>query len=390
MGTVTTEAWVIHRGLAHNGSGSPEPAELKKELYSFPDITDEEVLAEPLFGCWEGNMTHAVERRPVDVCRERGEETVVLGNAGVVRVLRAGASVEGLREGDKCMVFCNGVWDELGYPKKIYAYDAPGTVGLLARRVKLHGRQLIRLPDDTKYSLQQWAAFSLRYVTAWANWKLAYGCHRLQTDGAARPHTFVWAWGGGVALAEVTLARRAGCEVAMISSDDERLKLMGSLGVRPVDRRQFRGLDFDQERYRSDPAFKKAYQAAEDAFLATVKEHTRGQGVSVFIDFIGLPVYRATLKALARPGVITTAGWKEGMNLSCLRAIECMNWHTHVHTHYARYAEGLEAVRYAEEHGWMPPADGEACPWDDIPQLARRHAAGQLSTYFPVFQVNPL
>lgn len=384
MGSITTEAWVIHRG-----SGQPEPAELKRESYSFPDIGEDEVLAEPLYGCWEGNMTHAVERRPVDICRQREEERVVIGNAGVVRVLRTGAAVRQFAEGDLCLVFCNGIWDERGYPKKIYAYDAPHTVGLLARRVKLHERQLIHIPPASKYSLPQWAAFSLRYITAWANWKLAYGCARLQSDGSDAP-TFVWGWGGGVALAEVTLAAKAGCEVALISSNDERLRLMEALGVRPVDRRQFSGLDFDQERYRADAAYKKAYQAAEDAFLEIVRENTRGRGVSVFVDFIGLPVYRATLKALARPGVITTAGWKEGMNLSCVRAIECMNWHTHVHTHYARYPEGLEAVRYGEEHDWMPVVGEEVYPWEEIPLLARRHAEGSLSTYFPIFQINAL
>jgi NADPH:quinone reductase-like Zn-dependent oxidoreductase len=166
--------------------------------------------------------------------------------------------------------------------------------------------------------------------------------------------------------------------------------LIQNLGIRPIDRRQFSALDFNQDEYSSDAEYRTAYQASEDTFLDIVKEYTQGEKVSIFVDFIGLPVYRATLKALARPGIVTTAGWKQGMNLSCLRAIECMNWHTHVHTHYARYPEGLEAVSYAEAHGWMPVVTGEACSWDDIPRLAQQHAEGRLSTYFPVFQVNPL
>jgi NADPH:quinone reductase-like Zn-dependent oxidoreductase len=306
-----------------------------------------------------------------------------------VRILKTGGAVTTCRAGDLCLVFCNGVWDELGYAKKIFAYDAPGTVGLLARQIKLHEKQLIPIPSDPRYSLRQWAAFSLRYITAWANWKLAYGCYRFQVAKADRPHPFVWAWGGGVALAEISLAKLADCEVAMISSNDERLKLMRELGIRSIDRREFHDLDFQPERAHSDPHL-KAYKAAEEMFLQTVKEHTRGQGVSIFIDFIGLPVFRATLKALARPGVITTAGWKEGMNLSSVRAFECMNWHTHVHTHYARYPEGLEAVGYAVEHKWMPVVPEEVCGWDEIPKLAQGHAEGKLSTYFPIFQVNPL
>jgi hypothetical protein len=85
---ITTEAWVLHRGP----SGEPGPAELKKERFTFPDIMEYEVLAEPIYGSWEGNMTHALARDPVDVCRQRCEEKVVLGNAGVVRALKTGCT----------------------------------------------------------------------------------------------------------------------------------------------------------------------------------------------------------------------------------------------------------------------------------------------------------
>ena len=78
------------------------------------------------------------------------------------------------------------------------------------------------------------------------------------------------------------------------------------------------------------------------------------------------------------------------MNLRTLRALECMNWHTHVHTHYARYPEGLEAVQFAESSGWMPRVASDVYSWDDIPQMADAHARGDLTEYFPIFQVNPL
>lgn len=387
---ITTEAWVIHQGPERAGPRGPEPAELRREDFSFPDLGGDEVLAEPIYGCWEGNMAHALSRRPVDICRQRREEKVVVGNAGVVRVLKAGADVKTVREGDLCLVFCNGVWDEAGYPEKIYGYDAAGTVGLLAKQTKLRERQLIPVPENSRHTPAQWAAFSLRYVTAWANWKAAYGCWRVhRTNGADAP-PFVWGWGGGVAFAETALARLEGCRAALISSDDSRLGLIRETGIEPIDRRNFSGLDFDEERYKADTSFRKAYQEAEGAFLEVVKEKTLGLGVSIFIDYIGSPVVRATLKALRRPGVITTAGWKHGMNLSILRAIECMNWHVHVHTHYARYEEGLEAVDYAERTGWAPPVEDRPYGWDDIPRLAHDYASGRCRTYFPLFQVNPL
>ena len=386
---IRTEAWVLYPTSVCRSQREPGLAELRSEIISLPDITEREVLVEPLYGCWEGNMSHALRGVPVDICRQRGEEKTVIGNAGVVRVLKTGSAVKTVVEGDLCVVFCNGVWDAFGYPDKIFGYDSPGTTGLLARRTKLHEKQLIRIPRKSRYSLQQWAAFSLRYITAWANWKVAYGCWRLLLAGDERPATFVWGWGGGVTLGELALAQLSGCRVAMISSRQARLEEIQGLGITPIDRRQFENLNFNYEEYLSDPEYKKSYLDSEEIFLDIVKERTSGLGVSIFIDFIGLPVFRATLKALGKPGVITTAGWKAGMNLSTVRALECMNWHTHVHTHYARYAEGVEAVCFAEDNGWMPPVEKKVYDWAEIPQLARDHAEEKVISYFPIFQINP-
>jgi NADPH:quinone reductase-like Zn-dependent oxidoreductase len=386
----TTEAWVLHRGS--HGVADGEPGELRLETYTFPEITAHEVLAAPLYGCWEGNMTHAVRRRPVDVCRQRREDRVVLGNAGVVRILQIGDAVNSVRPGDVCMVYGAGETDAFGYMTKALAYDAPNTVGVLAKRCKLPESCVLPLPLRTRYSLRQWAAFAVRYVTAWANWRVAYGCWNVQMSDEAMPGPFVWAWGGGTAFAEADLARLHGCRAAMISSNPERLAMIARAGIEPIDRREFAGLAFDEQKYADDPKFRKAYQAAETAFLAKVKEVTGGHGVSIFVDHIGTPVTRATLKALARQGVITTSGWKHGMVTTFMRAVECIERHVHVHTHYARRSEARAAMLAAESTGWMPPvsATEAVVEWNDIPKLAEAHAAERVESYFPVFQVNPV
>jgi NADPH:quinone reductase-like Zn-dependent oxidoreductase len=175
----------------------------------------------------------------------------------------------------------------------------------------------------------------------------------------------------------------------MISADDRRLDRIARAGFTPIDRRPFAGVIHDADRYRADPDYRRTYQEAEGRFVEMVGEMTGGAGVSIFIDFIGLPVLRATLRALGRPGVLATAGWKGGMALSTVRALECMNWHLHAHTHYARYSDGVEAVRFGEENGWLPAAEPEVWEWDDIPELARAHAENRVSSYFPIFRVNP-
>jgi len=362
---VSTEAWVLQSAALQPGQGT-----LTKQTYSFPDIGPQEVLAKPLYGCVEGNMMHALTRDPVDICAERGEDCVVLGNSGVVTVERVGAEVGSFQTGDMCIVFGNGQWDEYGYPMKAMAFDAPGTIGLLAKTMKLHERQLIPIPPDSPFSLRQWAAFSLRYITAWANWRVAYECWRTQMTNVPPEEVVVCAWGGGVSFAELTLARHFGCQTIMICSHPERRALLEAAGIAAIDRRQF------------------CDKNLEEGILNAIAEKTQGRGVSIFIDNIGTPVHRITLKALARQGVIATCGWKCGMRTMVARAIECINRHIHVHTHYARYREGLDAVTFAQQHEWMPPHEEHVWKWDEIPQMMEAYANGSISTYFPLFAVN--
>lgn len=381
---IRTEAWILDEGAPGAPAG---PAALRLDEMTIPDMADDEVLVEPLVGCWEANMSHALDRKPLDICKQRREPHAVLGNAGVVRVLECGRSVFSVRPEDVCIVFCNGEWDEDGYPVKIYGYDAAGSIGILAKRTKLREGQLIRIPEHTRYSTAQWAAFSLRYITAWANWRVALACWK-----SHHPHSstepIVWGWGGGVAYAELSLATMEGACATLISSSSCRLELIRHRGMNALDRRTFSDLRFCPEQYASDKDYRGRYLNAEAKFLETVQNSTRGSGVSIFVDYIGAPVYRATLKALNRSGVITTAGWKEGMTLTTLRALECMFWHIHVHTHYARYQDGLDAVAFGEDRGWMPDVDATSYAWEDIPRLAADYAQGQITSYFPLYIVN--
>ncbi|MFT4571168.1 MAG: NADPH:quinone reductase-like Zn-dependent oxidoreductase [Hyphomicrobiaceae bacterium] len=382
--TMKSEAWVLHSG---EKGAAPELTELVREDFEFREPGPTECLISPLFGCMEGNMAHAVERKPVDICQLRGEPKVVFGNAGVVRVERVGADVTTVREGDTAIIFCNGVEDPYGYPEKIFAYDAPGTMGVLSKQGRVAGHQLIRVPENSKYPLEQWAAFSLRYITAWSNWELAYGTLRLLLDDQELPRPQVWAWGGGVSLGECALARHYGCDAVQIASTDERLTTIESLGITPVDRREFRDLYFDKKRFRKDEEYTAKYIAAEKVFMAKVNQLTDGKNVNIFLDYVGVPVLRATLKALARQGVLATAGWKEGMMIELVRASECIARHQHINTHYARYRQGVDAVAFAEENGWLPPLDSKVYSWDEVPQMFDDYRADKVG-WFPIFRIN--
>ena len=332
-------------------------------------------------------MEHALSRRPIDICRARGEERVIIGNAGVVRVAAVGADVRDLRPGQNAVVFSSSVIDRFGYPARMLAYDAPNTMGCLATRIKLKARELVPVPEGTRHSLAQWAAFSVRYITAWSNWELAFGTFRLLVGEEEFPDPHVWGWGGGTTLAELDLARRQGCRTVMISGNDARLEQIRRTGVTALDRRAFSEILFDEKRYAEDGAFRRAYMQAERAFLNEVAERTQGENVQVFVDYIGSPLFRATSKALGREGVITTAGWKEGMTLTYLRSVECIGRHQFIHTHYARYRQALAAVAYGEEHGWMPEIDERIYRFDEVSELAAAFGRGETG-YFPIYSVN--
>lgn len=382
--TLTTEAWVLYPG---ESNASTQPAPLQRELFEFADIAENEVLVETICGCWEANMTHALQRKPVDICRQRREARVVLGNAGVVRILKTGTAVTTVKTGDACVLFGNGVWDEWGYPVQVVAYDAPGTMGVLAKQLKLHQQQVIPIPQPSPYTFAQWAAFSVRYVSAWANWQIAEKCWRAQMPEADPKQTFVASWGGGVGLAECTLAQHFGYHALMFASTDERLAMGRAAGLDMLDRRPFFDLYYDAQKYQTDAVYRQRYQEVEALFVKTLAAHTNGAGAAIFIDNIGDPVFRATLKALARQGVIATCGWKHGMQTTHLRALACINRHIHVHTHFARYAEGVAAVNFAHQTGWMPPIN-EVYAWDAIPQLAADYEQGRIASYFPIFTVD--
>ena len=85
--------------------------------------------------------------------------------------------------------------------------------------------------------------------------------------------------------------------------------------------------------------------------------------------------------------MITTAGWKEGMMIDLVRASECIARHQHVHTHYARYSQGVAAVEFAEANGWLPPLDGNTYGFDEVPQMFQDYKDGNIG-WFPVFAVN--
>ena len=386
LNNMRCEAWILEKGELGN-----KPGRLLPRQVNIAKLGPEEILVAPIYGCLEANLLHAIQRQPVDICQQRGEPFIIPGNACVAKIMEVGADVRTVVKGDLCMGFGIATGDAHGYPVKVLGYDAPHVSGILAKRVVMKQHQMIPLPVDTRFSLEQWAAFSARYVSAWSNWKVARACWDAQMSHANPAEHYVCGWGGGVSLAELELAKREGFNTIMITSRDSRHEYIASQGITPVNRRAFPNLDYQPSRYIEDAAYREAYKDSERKFLERLSDITGGKMIDIFFENIGQPVYRATLKALARQAVLATCGWKMGMEMNYLRAIESINRHIHVHTHYATYDEVVTAMAYADRTGWMPDIMGEAVySWDEIPDLCEMYANEGKDSYFPVFAINEL
>jgi NADPH:quinone reductase-like Zn-dependent oxidoreductase len=388
--TQTTMAWVLHAG-AETGAVTDPGQALTYEPYEFADPGPADSLVEPLIGSWEANIDHALRRVPIDVCSTRREPAVVLGNFAVVRVLAPGAdNPAGLREGDQCLLLPFGPMDEAGYAHFDYAYDAPGTMGMLAHRAVCPTRLLLPLPSASRFSLEQWATYG-RYFTAWDNWHKALACWRAQMPDADPADHVVFGWGGGVSLALTTLARQFGFRAAMTASSDDRLALLAELGVTPVDRRAFPALaEPDQAAGTATREYAQAHRQSLKAFAAQIEELTGGRGVAIFADNLGQPLFKATRAALGRQGVVTTCGWKAGMRLSYLRAAECIARHIFLHTHVWRFQDSTAMRDHAEATGWLAPAAAiSVVGFDAVPELASAYSRGAVDAYFPLFRIDP-
>ena len=375
----STRAWVLRR--AEKGQ-SCEQGRLELATIMLPPVPGNHVLVESLYGSWEGNMTHALQRDPIDVCQRLGQDWIVLGNGGVVRVLSSGKEAKAFPEGTVCGLVPIAKQDPYGYVRTVVAYDEPGTMGVLAEQFYVKPSQLVPLPDKSIVAPVRWAGFAVRYATAWSNWRVALGAWRLQMADVPPERTHVWGWGGGVAFAELQLAKAAGFKPVMLHTGSKRAEMISAAGITPLDRAEFSALT---QITGSDRKAFTQYVKAERAFLKVVDTITEGDRVSIFIDNIGGPVARATLRALGRQGVVATSGWKCGYAFEYNRAAECIDRHIFVHTHASPLREGLEAMSYAIENGWLPPVPERIYSWEEVPQLVDDYTAGRIDSYFPTF-----
>ncbi|MEB7040089.1 zinc-binding dehydrogenase [Staphylococcus gallinarum] len=350
-----TEAWVLQKN---------KNQKLQKKRINLKSLKENEVLLSTKYLCLEGNYTHALEGKPQDLFKFRNEDEIILGNSGVVMVEKCGSQVTSVSPGDVCILFCNGVSDDLGYPKYITAYDKVNSMGTFSKKLVLNEKEVLKIPKNSKFSLKQWAAFSLKFITAWSNWQVAYKAWKIQNENSEiSDNKYVFSWGGGVGLAELKLAKLYGFNACLITSSPKVSAEAEKHNIQTINR-----LNGNQH------------------IVNQINKLTNEKGANIFIDNIGVSTLKTTLKCMSREGVLTTSGWKSGGLLPISRPYACQNRHLHVYTHYATYEEGKNAMKFAIENSWMPEIHNVLC-WEELPEILLKYNSGELKDYYTVVKV---
>lgn len=348
-----TEAWVFNK-----------TKKLQRKNIFLRELHKNEILVSTKYLCLEGNYIHALEGKPQDLFDYRNEEELVLGNSGVVRVEKCGSQVESVSPGDLCIIFCNGEEDELGFPKLITAYDKPNSIGTFSKMLVLNEREVLKIPSNPEVSLQQWAAFSLKFITAWSNWKVAYKAWKIQNMNSENSkNKFAFSWGGGVGLAELKLAKLNGFNACLITSNTKVAEEAKKQGIQVINRLK-----------------------GDEHIINSINDITNSKGADIFIDNIGISTSKLTVKALSREGILTTSGWKSGGLMPISRPYACQNRHIHVYTHYATYEEGKEAISFAIDNSWFPEID-DIFDWDLLSEALIKYKNGDLKGYYTIIKV---
>ena len=149
------------------------------------------------------------------------------------------------------------------------------------------------------------------------------------------------------------------------------------MGITHIDRTQVGDIDFtgydiaesivgkasriisDSERKLQSKRFQEDYGATPEEFIAQYKvarkefgglvlEETGGKRFDILFDYVGAPLQQVAQDVLAPEGIISTAGWKEGMDMFFKRAVRCIGRQGEVNTHYAARWEGELALKLLE------------------------------------------
>ena len=209
----------------------------------------------------------------------------VSGSDGAGDIDRLGAGVTGFTLGQSVAVYPGIGCGNCEYCKagreplcRRYRSWSEGPWGALAEYSVAPARNLLPLPADT--DLTRIGASIVTYTTAW---------HLLVALGGLRlGHTvLIVGGGGGVAVAGLTIAIRAGAAVFATSGQDWKVERLAALGA-------------------------SAFNHSTGDYDAWILEQTGGRGADLVLDSNGAATWRRSIRSLAPGGRMLVCGATSG------------------------------------------------------------------------------
>jgi NADPH:quinone reductase-like Zn-dependent oxidoreductase len=342
---------------------------LKLDELEVPATGPRDVRLKILAVSLEHNIAHAALADTVDITKLRGGK-IYPGNSALGEVTAVGSEVTKFKAGDIVITHCNGGPDEYGYPLRIWAYDAPDSIGWYGEEAQVEDWQLIHAPLDCGLNLWEIAALPLRAPTAYHLWRRAEGLFRVKATREHCAEMNVLGFGGGVSELFLMMAKHEGHKAYFCSGSAERRAALEKLGIESIDQKAF-------NRFASRDDVK--------AFSKEVKVRTDGVGMHVVCDMLRGPVWPAGVAASARAGVNVSAGWQLSKSITYDSAGASVKQLTLDHTHYETLV-GCEAATQLYGKVFKPTIHNEIYPFEDLPRaLDEMHANTQVG--IPIIQV---
>lgn len=315
------------------------------------DLGPKDVRMKILAASAEHNIDHAATADTINIAEARGGK-IYPGNSALGEVLEVGRDVSRFTAGDIVVTHCNGDPDEHGFPKRIWAYDMPESIGWYSEEAVVEEWQIIKAPLDCGLSLWEMAALPLRAPTAYHLWRRALGIYRVKVPYERQAQLNVLSFGGGVGELFLMLAKAEGHNAYFCAGSKERRDSLEKLGIVGIDQKAF-------NRFAGPDDVK--------AFNKETKRLTDGENMHIVCDMLRGPVFDAGLAVTARCGVNVSAGWQLSQEVTYNSTVQSVKQVTIDHTHYETPI-GCEAATELYGSVFKPTIHDEIYAFADVPR----------------------
>ncbi len=350
--SITAERLAVE---AEAAGGDPSAIDVSKVValddLELRDLGPNDVHLKILAVSAEHNIDHAATADTINIAEARGGK-MYPGNSALGEVIAIGRDVTKFAEGDIVVTHCNGDPDEHGFPKRIWAYDMPDSIGWYSKEAVVEDWQLIKAPLDCGLNLWEMAALPLRAPTAYHLWRRAIGIYRVKVPYERQARLNVLSFGGGVGELFCMLAAAEGHNTFFCAGSKERRDALEELGITGIDQKEF-------NRFATRDDVK--------AFNKHVKGLTDGVGMHIVCDMLRGPVYDAGLAVASRMGVNVSAGWQLSREVTYNSATLSVKQVTIDHTHYET-PPGCDAATELYGSVFKPTIHDEIYSFEDMPR----------------------